>query len=319
MPRSKTLLSVSLVAYDAQGSRTEFPELFITDESSPPLPFRESIALQPGASYTFYDGTRTTAADATTVFTLSLSPLVLDPVYRFTWSGGTNPALRVARATNLAAVLTTVTVNANETATFSAAAGTFSAAQVGDSVFVPGVVTGDPAGPFSEANAGFWTVLAKNGTGSQLQLSRRAGESFSAYGETVTPGAAGDFVVYGPGPVQVGDYVAVVGFSAPVNRTWRVREVVPTWFEVVASDPLPSSEVGTAGTPPAFYSQAKRIAAVAADQQLDLVVDGVQQPRLAPVSPGSVPGVRLQTGPTFSLVVTNASANVANVSVWGVA
>lgn len=319
MPRSQTLLSVSLVAYDSQGNRVDFPSLFLVDESSSPLPYREAVALQPGGSYTFFDGTRTTGADGTTVFTLALSPLVLDPVYRFTWTGGTSPALRTPRAVSLAAVATTVTVNANETATFAAPAATFAAAQVGDSVFVPGVVTGDSASPFNEANAGFWTVLAKNGAASQLQLARRVGESFSAFGETVIPVSASDFVVFGPGPVQVADYVRVVGFSAAVNRTWRVREVVPTWFEVVASDPLPSAEVGAAGTPPTFYSQAKRLLGVTTDQQVDPTVNGVALPRLVPVSPGSVPGVLLETGPVFSLAVTNASANVANVSAWGVA
>jgi len=317
VPKSLSTLTVGLTAFDAVGRKVDFPTLYITDEVAP-QPYQQTLPVPPSTTVTFFDGTRSISANSTTVFTLTLSPLVLDPVYRLTWTAGTAPMLRTPRYVDLTDLLVTITVNANETATFASDDGIFSAVQVGDTIFIPGVSTGDPAGPFSEANCGFWNVLARSTDGSTMQLARRAGQPFSALGELVTVIAVGDLVAFSSGPVQIGDSVYIsAGFSQPILRTWRVRELTATWFEIVASDPLPSTEVQTAGTPPVFYSSAKRALVLTVDQEADAVINGVSR-RLSPPSPGSVPAVLALTGPVYSLSVTSRAAVAANAAAWGV-
>ncbi len=312
---SQYILQLALATYDAQGQKTTPPATTIYAPAS--FPYEQGATILPGASYTFFDGSRAIAADSTTAFTLSLSPLAMDPLYRFTWSGGTVPQLRISRAVDLSTHTITLTLNANQTLSVAASSGNFASAQVGDQVLVPGVLTGDTAGPFSEANVGFWVVLAKDGSSATLQLTRRSSESFSGLSESVTVASAAQFQVFAPGPVQVGDAVDVsAGFSVAVKRSYVVWEVSPTWFEVVVSDPLPILEVGVAGTPPTFYSNPKKVIWLQVDQEALVQVNGGSQ-RLAPVVPGQVSGQWLSTGPVWSLTVTNRSAQSMQAKVVG--
>jgi hypothetical protein len=142
----------------------------------------------------------------------------------------------------------------------AATAGDFTAVVVGDTLFIPGVTTGDPAGPFSPLNEGYWTVLAKDGTSSTLQLSRPLNETFVGVSEVVTPSSASQLLVFSAAGVQVGDRVTVsMGFPPSVFNTYTVTSVTPTYFEVVSTLPLP---VPTTATPTtagiAFYTNAKR-------------------------------------------------------------
>lgn len=269
-----------------------------------------------GETVTFFDGSRSIGGDSTTVLTLSLSPLEVDPIYRFTWTSGTAPGFRTARSVDLSGQSVSIQLNANQTVTVTGPAGSFASAQVADEVLVPGVLTGDASGPFSEANVGFWVVLAK--TSSTLQLARRATASFSGVTETVAVVTTGQLQVFAPGPVQVGDYVDVLAsFSAPVRRSYQVTEVSPAWFEVVASDPLPSLEVGTAAAPPIFYSNAWKVAWLQVDQEATYSLNGGAAQRLAPLVPGSTAGDFWTTGPVWSLSVTNRSAQILNASLRG--
>ena len=299
--------SASLTVFDSGGNRSVSPPLAIRGSCA--SPFETGASIQPGDTHTFFDGTRTIVADNTTVLTFTLSPLNVDPIYRFTWSGGTRPGFRTDRNIDLSTQSVTVAVSANETISLSASAGSFSAVQVGDEVMIPGVTTGDPAGPFSEANVGRWIVLSKNGTSSTLQMSRPTGTSFSALGQTVTVASAAQVVAMSPGPVRVGDSVRVTsGFSGPIQRSYVVSQVAPDWFEIVTSESLPLVEVGTAGTPPVFYSNAKSFVSMTFDQEMSAEVNGASPQPWSPVSPGQAPGYWAQTGPVWSLKVTNRSA-----------
>lgn len=309
-------LSVSLNFFDASNAKWPTPLLSIT---APGLGlYSQPAVIQPGDSYTFFSGQRSTASDSTTVYTMTLSPIPVDPIYRFTHSAGTAPVLRTARAVDLSPQTITVTLNTNETVTVTASSGSFSSAQVGDSVFIPGVATGDSAGPFSETNVGWWVVLSKSST--TLTMCRRTGESFSGTGESVTVAAAGDFQVMSPGPVQRGDGVDVIaGFTAAILRSYTVREVAPTWFEIVASDPLPTSEVGTAtATPPRFYTAAKRLVWLLVDQEASVAVNGADPIPVSPVVAGHLPGPFIWSGPVYSLVATNRSAQELNALARGI-
>lgn len=316
MTANTFLLSLGLLYFDRQNVKWPTPALSISGASAGL--YQQPVTVAPGDTLSVFSGARSISADSSTVFTMTLSPINVDPIYRFTWTAGTAPGLRVARAVDLSAQTVAVTLNANETVTVAASAGSFSSAAVGDNVFVPGVGTGDPAGPFSESNVGFWVVLSKDGTSSSVVLSRRAGESFSGVTESVLVSSAGQLRVFSSGPVQRGDSVDVVaGFTAPVLRSYVVHEVTATWFEVVASDPLPPSEVGTGGTPPAFYNSAKAAILVTVDQECALSVNGVSE-RVAPVLAGSVPGFYAKSAPVYSLSITNRSAQVLSARVVGV-
>lgn len=316
MTASTFLFNASLAYYDASNGKWSQPPFFAT---APALgPYDQAAQVPPGESLTLFSGQRTITADTTTIFTMTLSPIPVDPIYRFSWTSGTAPGLHTDRGINLSSQTVTVTLNSNETVTIVANSGSFTAVQVGDQVFVPGTLTGDAAGPFNAANTGFWTVLSKAGS-TTLTLARRTGESFSGISESVTVAAASDFQVASPGPVQRGDGVDVLaGFSAPILRIYTVREVTATWFEVVASDPLPTSEVGTGGTPPAFYTAAKRLIWVMVDQEATVTVNGGTPQRVSPLVAGQVPGFFIASSPVYSLAVANRSAQTMKVSVRGV-
>jgi len=306
---------LSLMTYDSNGNKTGFPNVTFTDESSKPFEITESVA--PNSTVTLFNGTRTTSIGPSTVFTLTLSPLVIDPLYRLTWSAGTNPVLRTDRAVDLTGRNIAVTMLANETVNVDALANDFAGVLVGDTVCIPGLLTGDVAGPFNEANVGFWQVLNKNNTSSQLQLARTPEAGFSGITETVTVTSAAQFFVYSPGPIQIGDYVNIVnGFSSPVCRTWKVQSVTSRWFEIMASDPLPSLEVGTAGAQMDFYSQNKRFFYLLVDQEGEATVNGVMN-RVSPSQAGYMSGLLAKSGPSYSLSVTNKSAQPMNVKVRG--
>lgn len=308
--------TTSLTVFNPDGNRFLGPPVVASGPAS--APYEQGADIQPGGSYTFFDGTRTIAADGTTVFTFTLSPLNVDPIYRFTWSAGTRPGLRTDRGIDLSGLPVTIGVNSNETITMSAAAGSFLPVQVADEIMIPGLTTGDPAGPFSEANVGRWIVLAKNGGSSILQLSRPIGTSFSALGQTVTVASAAQVVAMSPGPVRIGDSVRVIsGFSDPICRAYVVSQVAPDWFEIVTSEALPSVEVGAAGVPPIFYSNAKVFAMMSFDQELSLAVNGASPQPWSPISPGQVPGFWAQTGPIWSLRAINRSAQVLRALVRG--
>lgn len=316
MTAQQYLYSASLSVFNADGNRSISPPLSLSGPAV--APFDLGANIQPGETYTFFDGTRSIAADGTTVLTFTLSPLNVDPIYRFTWSGGARPGFRTDRNIDLSTQSVTIGVNTNETITMTATAGSFSAVQVADEVMIPGLTTGDPAGPFSEANVGRWIVLAKNGGASVLQMSRPTGTSFSAQGQTVTVASAAQVVAMSPGPVRIGDSVRVIGgFSNPIQRAYVVSQVAPDWFEIVTSESLPSLEVGAAGSPPVFYSNAKSFASMVFDQEISLEVNGASPQPWSPVSPGQMPGYWAQTGPVWALKATNRSAQVLRALVRG--
>src|SRR5689334_14113916 len=92
-------------------------------------PKAEAIAIEPGATYTLFSGTRSTSIDGTTEFSFALSSLA-NTRYRFTWSGvGTAPAFRVDRALTLNTVAVTIVVNTNQTITMTGVGGSFTAVQ----------------------------------------------------------------------------------------------------------------------------------------------------------------------------------------------
>lgn len=277
-------------------------------------PKAEPFTVDPGASLALFSGVRTTSADVTTELQLTLSPL--DPSrYRMTWtSAGTAPAFRVARSLALSGHAVTMTANNNQTLSMAATAGDFAAVQVGDTLLIPDTITGDAPSPFSALNVGYWIVLAKDGTSTTLQLVRPTGQAFSAVTEVVTPVSNAQVVAYSAGGVQVGDRVVVNGtFPSAVKGSYTVAAVTPTWFEFIATSPLPSpvNGVGISFLAPVFfYSNAKRWIRIEFDQRCSLQLNGLAGQTLEPWAAGDADntGFFEMVGPVWSATVVNLSS-----------
>lgn len=278
------------------------------------------FVIDPGATMAIFSGLRTTSIDNTTEFLVTQS--TLSPVrYRFTWDlTGTAPALRTDRGLNLDAVALTLTAGPNSTLTMVAATGTpFSAVQAGDVVFIPGLTTGDPAGPFSALNEGFWSVLAVTGPNTTLQLVRPAGTAFSGISESVTPSSTTAVQAFSAAGVQAGDQVNIsASFVPALQTTFSIVTVTASWFEVTATQPLPVNVTGVPGTTGiAFYYNAKRFVRVEVDQLCALRLNGdtTNLNTIAPWVPADSEhtGGFEKAGPTWSATVVNLSSQPLNL------
>lgn len=272
--------------------------------------------LLPGEAVPLFSGTRTTSIASDTQWTLSLSPLSADR-YRFTASAGTLPTLRTDRGMALATQSVALAVNANQTASVTSAIGSFSSAQVGDTLFIPGIATGDVAGPFNTVNEGYWTVLSIASNGSSMQLNRPG--TFQAFAQTAAVAANTQFQVFSGTGVQVGDGIGInAGFVAPVLGTYKVVAVTPTWFEIVSTLPLPVSAVaipGVSGT--MFYAFSKRYIEVYVDQEAVLCLNGdtTNNNGISPWQAGdtSLMGRFAKAGLVYSATIINMSLQPMNV------
>lgn len=282
-------------------------------------PKTEPYTIAPGDTLAVFSGVRSTSVANDTEFTLTTS-LLSATRYRFTHSAGAAPALRTARAVDLSGVDLTLTVNANSTLTLVADAVTpFSAVQVGDIVFIPGASTGDAASPFDSLNEGYWTVLAVTTSSTTLQLARPLGAGFAAFGQTVTPDDAAEVQIFSAAGVQVGDKVTIsVSFVASVQNTYEIVAVNPSWFEVVATQPMPTGITGVPTTSGiVFYTNAKRYVRFQADQEcvVRLNGDATDLNRLSPWTAGDMENAAPfeKGGPTWSASVVNKSSEPLNI------
>ncbi len=274
-------------------------------------PRQDKYTIAAGGSTLIFDGTRTSAIDGTTQFSLTKNP-ILKSTYRFTFTAGTNPALRTDRALNLNTLVVTFTPNGDGTLTFSVAGGVnpLAAVQIGDSVFVPGVSTGDTAGPFSPSNEGAWTVLVN---GNSTAVLGRTG-AFSGFGETKTVTAASQFVAYSATGILVGDKVDIsAGFAAAVQGSYSITQVTPTWFEVTSAKGLPA-QAGVIPTAASmqFYTSLKRWLRIEVDQEATVRYNGDtgSTNRISPLVPGDSDqrGWMEKFGPVFSLTLVNRAS-----------
>lgn len=275
-------------------------------------PKTEPYTVDPGATLTVFNGVRTTAVDGTTQFTLALSTLA-PTRYRFTFSAGTDPILRTARALALATKSVTVTVNNNLTVTMASAALDWTAVQVGDTVFIPDTTTGDAAAPFNPLNVGYWTVLAVAGDGSSVQLARPSGTGFVGFSEVVTVASNAQVLAFSAAGVQVNDKVRIsAGFSTTVQGTYKIIAVTSKWFEITSTLPLPTGVSALPGaTGIQFFSSAKRYMRVEGDQSFILRWNGDASNlnQIDPWAPadGDQTGWDEKCGPVWSAIIVNLS------------
>jgi hypothetical protein len=276
--------------------------------------------LDPGASVVAIDGTRSTAQDGTTAYTLTLHPF--DPTtYRLTYVSGTAPAFRTDRGLNLETVALTLTVNPNQTLTIEAATGTpFSAVQSGDVVFIPGVSTGDAPSQFNPLNEGSWYCLATGGA--TIVVGRAPGTVFSGSSDSVTPTTTNAIQAFSATGVQVGDTVDIsAGFAQNTQRSYEITAVNPFYIEFISTLPLgleSAIEPGVDGL--VIYTAAKRFIGIECEEEIVVQYNGDtgNTNRVTPLLAGSrkFTGSALKWGTTWKLVLVNRTQLRHTVTVY---
>lgn len=292
-------------------------------------PSSRQYKVEPGATLSVFNGSRSTSIDGTTTFSVTLNPLSTSR-YRVTASAGTSPAFRTPRALTLSGVAITITAVANGTLKLDLGAGVvagdFAAIQAGDHIWIPGTTTGDSAGPFNSANEGLWSCLGVAPSGAvanrAITLKRINTEDPSGASETVTPASNDQIIAFSATGVQVGDTAEFASplWTTALRRSFAVDRVTPTWFEFLSTNPLPL-DVGVLPTSTGliFYSDAKRYLRIEADQEAAVQLNGDtdQLNRISPISPADPQqvGWMEKFGPTWKLDIVNRSDATMSINV----
>lgn len=322
---STLTVNVKAVAYgDPQQSNNPLRKHFdwtrgLSISVQNPKSDREENVL-PGASHSFFDGTRVTTLAGDTAFTISQSTTE-STRYRFTHVAGTNPGLRTNRNLALAGQTLTVTSNSDETVTLSVGGASWLTTAAGDTVFFPGISTGDSAGAVNVLNEGEWVVIAVI-SATIIQCARPSGTVFQASSEVVPITSNSQVRAFSASGVQKGDKVSITAaFAAVTQKTFAIDRVTELWFEVVSTTAIP---IETAKTPGAagmvFYTNAKRFLRIETTQEIVVRLNGSTDDsvRVSPVEPGSVEqtGWFEKWGPVWSLTVINKSSQNAVVDTF---
>lgn len=285
-------------------------------------PRSEQFTVDPSATLNAFNGTRATSIDGTTTFNVTQS--ALDPsIYRFTAVSGTLPAFRIDRGITLSGQTIGFGVNTNGSVTISAPSASstvFNSVVVGDTLLIPGLVTGETVSPFDPMNTGYWTVLSV--ATRQLTVTRATGQVFSGATQTGLVASNGQFQVFSGTGVQPNDKVELsAGFSLSSLRNYTIVNVAPTFFEVVSTIPLAIESgiiPGVSGLQ--VYKFSKRFLRVETDQEAAVQFNGDtgQLCRLSPLIPEDSEQASWieKLGATWSLSVVNRSVSPMAVSIF---
>jgi hypothetical protein len=277
-------------------------------------PIFDQRTIEPGGSFTVFDGSRSTSLNGSSILSISL---VSSQYNRYRVSVTSGPSgFRTARAVS-GITTCSVTVNNNAIASFSFSGAALTGVVVGDTMRINGALSYD-TGPyaFSGSNAGLWTILAVSGT--TVQASRPVGQAFNGVTESVAV-ATNDVQFYSASGVQIGDSVAISGtFSSASQRTYSLAGVTPNTFDFISAMPLPiESGLTYAANSLAFYIGAKHVVYLECDQ--DAVVrfneDSSDNNKVTPILVGdpSLIGYLSKYGETYRMTVVNKSVNPLNI------
>jgi len=281
-------------------------------------PATDPHRVAPLQSATLFTGVRTLTADGTTRYDLTVSPLAANR-YRLKWDGtGTTPGFRTARAINFAAGTVTVTPQLNQSVVVTASAGSiFGAVQDGDTVFIPGVSTGDAAGPFDTLNEGFWFVLSA--AADQLALARFPGIVYSAKGETVTVAANTAVQAFSSTGVLLDDILKLSSaFPVALRQTYEIVAITDSFIEFLSGTTLaPLNNTVPGATAVTVYSNAKSWLYLETDQNVGISINGGASFDVEPLiagDPAKIGHFELM-GSIYSLTVTNNSTQTATIRI----
>lgn len=276
--------------------------------------------VEPLSTLNIVDGQRSTSIDGTTAFSLAISPLASDR-YRITHTSGTAPAFRTDRSLACTGIVLTLVVNANLSVTLTAGSGTpFSSVVAGDTIFIPGVSTGDSASPFNSLNEGYWVCLAATST--VISMARFADSGvFSGISEVVTPTTNLQIQAFSAAGVQIGDTVEIsAGFAFTAQHAYEVLVVNPEWIEIESSAPLgPQTGIIPGATGILFYRLAIRYLRIEGDQEFIVRLNGDtgNTNRIEAIVPGDIDhaGWMEKFGTVWKLDVLNRTMSTLNLVV----
>lgn len=241
--------------------------------------------------------------------------------YRIAWTGGTPPAFRTDRNLTPNTESYTFTVNTNATLTITGPASSFTGVVYGDTVFIPGPITGDPTSPINVLNQGFWVV--QDATSNTVTLSRPEGESFTGISEVVLCTSDTQIQAFSSGPVAVGQSLCfnLSTIGAIYRKFFDITAVTSTWVEVFSTETLPTSVTGIIpGTGPTTLIIAQGLRTqvrISCNGDLSVLVNGSTGDyfKIIPVN-GS--GEMVLTMPIVSLSLKNLSGSTLKARVFEV-
>lgn len=320
---AKFSLITNLVAYADSGITTN-PRLRYMDWSRQQLglavnnPETKSFKVNPGQSLTVFDGSVVITIGTSNPFNLSLNP-TSSTTYRIVSPLAVAGTFGTLTAPGFTGQGATLTLNANQTLTVTAASGTpFTGAAVNDAVFMPGVATGDAATNVDPLNVGYWRILSV--APATVTLTRGSGV-FSGVSQTITAINSNDLQIFNT-PVKVGGSLSVNGgFAAGSRDVYRITAVTAKWIEFFSATPLAlETGVTLSSSDLQVFSSSKRFVRIESDQECVVQINGDTSSfqKLTPWVPGEAPAEYTRTGPTWKLVLNNTSQSSMNVTVLSV-
>lgn len=280
-------------------------------------PGDQAYSLAPGETLSILSSSKSFGGGVDTQATLSLSPLESNR-YRLAYASGTVLAFRTDRNLALAGKNLTIALNANETVSFTSDAGTFSAIQLGDIIFIPGTSTGDTASIFNPLNEGFWQVIL---TGSAtVQVKRPSGIDYTAIAEVVPVISNNQVQGFSnlSTQTQAGDTLSITGsFSTESRKTYQIITVTSKFIEFYDNSSLPASETASTNGAITIYNRAKRYLYIEVDQNATVFLNSGtdNQNKLSPWSAGDPDETAWMelVGDIFSISVLNNSQDTMNL------
>lgn len=237
--------------------------------SSPSGP--TEYAIPPGGTLTPFSGAYLLGLNGSSAFTLSIPSAT--PTYRLDYVTGGFSGFRTNRGIDFSGQNVVISVNNDSLATFSSPVA-LTGVQVGDQVYIPGVVQGDPSGVFNSSNTGYWVIVSISGT--TFTAVRLPGESFQGVAETVAVTAVSQILIFSASGVQTGDTLEILAGFSPVSRNaYVVSKVTSQWLEFQTTAPIPleaSVVVGASGI--SVYGDRKQWVRIETDQPVTLRFNG---------------------------------------------
>lgn len=278
-------------------------------------PSVDSRQILPRQSLSIIDSVRSLNWGSDTTLTLSVSTLS-STRYRLTYAGS-QPVFRTDSGLTLSNQTVTATDLNNGSMTFTAPTG-FGSVQVGDTIFIPGLMTGDASGPFSPLNQGFWSVIGLVTNG--VMVTRLPGQEFQGISESVAVTSNSQIVAFAPEGVQVNDKVKFNSSFSPINQNvYTVESVTPTWIEFTSTTPLLPEEISSNSALIVYGPGTKRYLKIEVDQDCVVQCNGDSSPSqiVSPWYAGDPQqvGQYIRTGPCWLLTIQNLSDQTLNLTV----
>lgn len=273
--------------------------------------------LPPLGSLSIFDGSRTLGLNASTSF--NLRTLFANGIYRLSWAGaGASPAFRTDRGLTLSGGTLTITQQLNESVVITHSSGAvFGSVVIGDTVFIPGVATGD-TGPFDPLNQGDWSVLYATATA--LTLVRFPGKLYSGKAESVAVTSNSQVQAFSSDGVQEDDTLQLkTSFPNGVIGSYSLYRVTASTLEFYSGNPLPQlTSVVPGASSMVIHSEAKAYTCIETNQDIGLFINGsVSEIPVEPFIAGTKgkEGRFELKGTIYSLSITNRSTQIAIVTI----